>query len=486
MVCTKWILSGVLLRYLGRREAQHPLQGVNHFSLTNTPRFYSDMINLSDALPVQFWQGSEKPFNDALHYGITPICFNQPFQCDDVIRLQFTDDDPDNDYSLLVLDKDDNVLQTVPFDKTVPGQQLIEIPVDSLQFSNPDFLSGIATWDTIAGVPGWFVTGQNFQWPGFGDQVIAESPTSGVSNTGAIGQARPDHPDRGWPAGTYSVRIRGQNLSSNGMDPKYLRLYMFSGNSDSNVNGAVTIGAFEWNIGWGNIYYDVYFTLTEPVHHLWFMWEKHGPSSGFDLKFSLDSITIQSHPSTEWIPDPTYDAKGMYELAFTFESLGICEKTVKLKVIKDGSPSEEIATSDLLSVQSHINATLAIDYSNHKDFYGIAYSETSPAPVFRLRIPAIFYEEDNPAEQEDHELANGTITRLFNKMEERRKLDIGYMPQFMHRKLQIVLMHDTVIIDGKEWIRREAYERAEGNKRYPLKRASVWLHDKNFIKKNSL
>jgi hypothetical protein len=65
-------------------------------------------------------------------------------------------------------------------------------------------------------------------------------------------------------------------------------------------------------------------------------------------------------------------------------------------------------------------------------------------------------------------------------------LEIGFLPNYMHQKIQLVLMHDNVTIDGKRWIRRDGYEKAEGNKRFPLKRASVWLHDKDFIKENQL
>ena len=433
-------------------------------------------MTISNALPVQIWLDGEEPYNSQEVCGVTKICFNQPFQCDDPIGLQFSDDDPDSDYLLLVLDKEDNLITSLPFEKK---PRLIEVPVEQLQFPNYDFNTG--AWSVIANAGGLWPTGPNFAWPGFGSNVIAESMSSGQGNTGAIGINREDYPDRGWPAGTYKVKISGNNESQNGMDPKALRLYILTGPSNSVIDEVLTIDSYYWNPGDGWTEHDVEFTLPGNRNYIWFLWSKGGTSSGYDLKFTLDYIDMTDYPKTEMIED-----EQLHELSFTFESLGICEKTVRLQIVKDGSPSEVIGTSDWLMIDSHFNATVPIDYTNHKDFAGIAYSDLSPVPTFRLRIPAIFFEQDNPAEQEDHELSSGEIVRLYNKLEERRKLDIGFMPQYLHRKLQLVLMHDVVIIDGKEWIRREAYERIDGNKRYPLKRASVWLHDKNYIKENQL
>jgi hypothetical protein len=145
-----------------------------------------------------------------------------------------------------------------------------------------------------------------------------------------------------------------------------------------------------------------------------------------------------------------------------------------------------VATSDCISIRESHSCTIQIQYTNSKDFNGIVYDDSSPVPTFYLRIPAIFFEEDNPAEQEDHELSSGEIVRLYNKLEKRKKLDIGFLPPYMHEKIQLILMHDSITIDDAEWIRREVYEKIEGNKRYPLKRAMVYLHDKNFIKENQL
>lgn len=145
-----------------------------------------------------------------------------------------------------------------------------------------------------------------------------------------------------------------------------------------------------------------------------------------------------------------------------------------------------IAKSDCVSVMESHLCTIPIYYSNSKNFNNLIYQDISPVPTFTLRIPAVFFEVENPAEQEDTELSSGEIVRLYNKLEEKQKLDIGFMPQYMHRKLQLVLMHDQIEIDGRQRIRRDEYEKVQGNKNYPLRRASVFLHDKDFIRENQL
>lgn len=141
--------------------------------------------------------------------------------------------------------------------------------------------------------------------------------------------------------------------------------------------------------------------------------------------------------------------------------------------------------SDAISFKTDHNNTTLITYSNSNYLLGINYT-TSPPPEFIIRIPAIFFEERFPDESEQIDQSNSRIVRLVNQVKSQRMLDIGFMPFYMHKKLQLILTHDTVEIDGTEWVKNEAYELGDGNKRYPLKRAKVWLTDKNFIVRNVL
>jgi hypothetical protein len=111
--------------------------------------------------------------------------------------------------------------------------------------------------------------------------------------------------------------------------------------------------------------------------------------------------------------------------------------------------------------------------------------ETSPPPTFYLRVPAQLWKQDNPQLVEDLELSNGTIVTLRQAIQQKRLLELGFMPAYMHLKVQLALMHEEVIIDGIQWKRRDPYE-APSIENYPLKKGNVLLTKYNSVKKNTI
>jgi hypothetical protein len=127
-----------------------------------------------------------------------------------------------------------------------------------------------------------------------------------------------------------------------------------------------------------------------------------------------------------------------------------------------------------------------IEYTNSSDFDGIRYGGTySPSTTFNLRVPAIFFQESNPQEQEDIELSNGEIVTIRQSIQQKRMFETGYMPNYMHLKLQKVLMHDTVSIDGETWRKRDSYDDSPVQK-YNLKMAKVLLTKYDSVEKNTI
>ncbi len=146
-----------------------------------------------------------------------------------------------------------------------------------------------------------------------------------------------------------------------------------------------------------------------------------------------------------------------------------------------------VAFSDCIDVRESHECTELLRYSNSKDFAGIEYSSLSPQADFYIRIPAVFFHETNPTEEEDFETSGETTVSLRQEIKVKRNLQIGYMPDYMHRKMTLVLAHQTVEIDGDEWVRRDPYEKVPpSNKRYPLKMANVLLTLQGYIKRNIL
>ena len=144
-----------------------------------------------------------------------------------------------------------------------------------------------------------------------------------------------------------------------------------------------------------------------------------------------------------------------------------------------------VLRSDCIHIADTHDCSVLISYSNSSDFDGLIYTDPSPNETFYLRIPAMFFEEDNPQEQEDLELSNGVIVTLRQSIMEKRKLKTGYMPNYMHRKLQKILMHDSVYIDGDYWKKRDSYDTSPIEK-YNLKTASVFLTKYDSVEKNTI
>lgn len=143
-----------------------------------------------------------------------------------------------------------------------------------------------------------------------------------------------------------------------------------------------------------------------------------------------------------------------------------------------------VKKSDCLDVRTNHQCTKLMEYTNSDDFDGIIY-DMSPQPTFYLRVPAQLLEDENPQTQEDLELSNGTIVTVRQTIQEKSIFKLGYMPPYMHTKVQKVLMHDTVVIDDIQWKRRDPYE-APRIEDYPLKKGEVLLTKYNSVLKNTI
>jgi hypothetical protein len=183
-----------------------------------------------------------------------------------------------------------------------------------------------------------------------------------------------------------------------------------------------------------------------------------------------------------------------YELEF-IPNVFISSDTIKGIYFKVFNGATDLAKTDCVVIGGEVDyglytknydldCSVTISYTNATNFDGILY-EQSPQPEFQITIPCQFDVEDNPQEQEDSELSNGVIVTIRQSIQQKRLLKTGYMPNDMHLKLQKILMHDTITINGTEWKKRDAYE-SEPVNRYGLKTASVLLTKYNSVQKNTL
>lgn len=406
-------------------------------------------MKISDALPVQFWLNGETSFNNdvAARCGIYDICFCQPFNCDDEIKIQVDDE-------LLPLHNGDMSGDASSYSQTNESDSYADwtkstasvimnttYPVNSELLYIANNLE-IGTTYTIL----YKVTGSGTYTAGGGnalslaiafyDEDLTLLAGGGATLLSATGSSKVSE-------------------SSTTITPPTGTVYFGFKVSAATVDSGsytVTINHFE--------------VLTD--------------DKVFDLEV-LDSSGVQ----LQYL-EMTEILTGKHQISFIPTNYGICDEQIRLKIYED---DVEVAASDCLDIRTSHVCTELITYSNTRDFDNIEY-DTSPGLDFYLRVPAVFFLERFPEEEELHELSDSDYVRLRNEVKAQRFLELGFMPYYMHRKLKLIFAHDVIeiVVDGttKTWIRQEPYEIAEGNKHYPLKKAGVWLTDKTYIKRNIL
>lgn len=382
---------------------------------------------ISDALPIQFWDADDETFNEKEICGINPQCFCLPVECDDIISQQFTEDYGGFDLGIY---SESGLIDLIPLVEVSSGVWGFTFSFsDYSGFCDQQVQLKIVAQDPALGALSTFTNvGSGTNW------TTGANPSFNI--TGVFGQTKFLHaPFIGVEGATYEFNYNIDVVDA-GAILQDVTIYLL----DSTYAGVGSQGLGA--TGGGNFTGTASITPTGQVAYV-------------AIGALLDDSGVGS-------------AQGDIN-SFSYVAQG--------DVI--------VKKSDCLDVKESHDCTKLIEYSNESDFDGIVYSDISPRPVFYLRIPAILFEEDNPQEQEDLVLSNGVIVTLRQEIQEKRLLETGYMPNYMHKKLQKVLMHESITIDGDGWKRRDAYE-PNPIKKYALKRASVLLTKYNSVLKNTI
>lgn len=410
-------------------------------------------MEVSNSLPIQLWVNGEETFNEKDVCGITKVCWCQPVQSEDDIIIQFNENSGTAFYGF-IYDSDGNAIINFEFNKiavldtyqyhaefkmsdySITNNQvhiwigpISEIPVISSEFETDldgwTQIPSLYDWEW-ANSPDYFADGV----PGYAIKSLEASDFTSLSNSISLNAGE-------------TITIKTQFGGIKDLSDFYLEVYIAEGLTSLQIANYL----FEKNSGIGDNYRTIDETIVVP-----------SDLDHYDQVYFI--IKGDTEPGN----------KG-YVNYFRLSYEGINTDNI-------------VGKTDCLSVRDTHPCTILVNYANATAFDGVP--DSSPMQSFNLRIPAVFFEEQNTQEQEDIELSNDEIVRLYNKVEEKRLLKIGFMPHYMHRKLLLALVHDFVTIDGKEWIKRDEYKKNEGNRHYPLKSAEVLLTDKNFIKENQL
>jgi hypothetical protein len=415
-------------------------------------------MTLSNANPVQFWTSEDDTYNNKSVCGISQVCWCQPWQCDDEIKIQFTDESE----------------TSTPAEETIAMPDLPALSAwltRSIYADRPDWTTGATPSVTLNGTGVSWETSEllyvNYDFLEGYDYSITLDFTRVINS----GSSNPR---------TGALVITDESFTT-----------LFSSSIASSVGANTVTISFTATASCSKIGF--YFTCGHNATIT--VTDYDGTRTGLEEVVVSGSKPyklqiLDSDENELELLDFSAVYVGNYQYAYSLtivpEDYDICDQEISFRILNYDVTPSEVAYSDCLSIKTAHICTNLITYTNAKNFAGLIYADLSPVADFTIRIPSVFFEEDNPAEQEDHELSNGELVRLYNKLGRRRKFNIGFIPNYMHEKLQLILMHDSVTIDGREWIKRDAYEKTEGNKTYPLKKAQVWLTDKNYIKENQL
>lgn len=389
-------------------------------------------VAASDALPIQFWPLELESYNTKEKCGVHDVCFCQEFHCDDEIVIQF-DDDSGDDHVLQFLDEDGELLYQEDFSQDGDIYTASVIPSDiSPDICDSDVVLYISKWASIisdlnGSTDGWSNAGESFNtWDfpiSFSVNFVSSPDDSDIANKDIDIQ-------------------QGQNIrmtfsfgaSTAGMDPISMDI------SVEFKNGGSIIHSFSYNT-----------TTEDIIEEIEF----------FVASSDIDQISIH----TENVGTETNTTMQIY--------------TVKVDY---SAPSYR---SDCVKIRSSGKCSTLIEYSNNRNFAGLFYEQQSPDAVFYARVPAIFFEEREVEEDESMELPNSVLT-LNSQTKTQRLLTTANMPHYMHRKLLLILQHQSVIIDGRQWVKEAPYEKQEGDRRWPLRKAQCWLTDKGSVQRNVL
>lgn len=382
-------------------------------------------MTISDALPVQFWLNDCETYNEKEVCGVHRFCFCQPWECDDQIKIQFTDDLPGE------------IPPLASFANTGAGTSWT---IDS----QPDVsLAGLASSKFLY-APLNIKKGRSYNF-------VAQLTTGSGS-------------------GQFSIRLAFLDASSvevNAVEVPVIDAGPFTINlpitADSNIQSQYVAVRIINNAGAAET-----FTLT---------------SLTFDGQWKLVVYGEDNQIlSSEEFEQTAYAGGYVFSITLILSenSPDLCNRQIRLQIEVLGTM---YAKSDCLHIKDEWECSHLIEYSNNRDYAGLVYDDQSPESSFYLRIPAVFFHEDFPEEDEDIELTSGVQT-LNSTMFSQRQLETDYMPYYMHKKLKLVLKHQVVTIDNLNWVKREAYEIEKGNKRYPKKKATVMLNESDFVARN--
>lgn len=421
----------------------------------------------SSAQPIEFWLTGCETFNEKDVCGAHPACFCTPFNCDDEIRIQFTDDDEEGEFTLRFFDEDSVELFFDTFSKTdlLDGDTYVKSVYDysftpsttSPDLCNKKVQAKVYSVEPIPGTEdpfveylftsdlnGWFNTangvdpatgGSTSDWAWSADLGgTAKNTTVDTFGTKMLRQSSVSVPQQ-----MFFIRIKYQILNANS-DGLFLRFIIRDSGNNQLQND----------------------TFSTPGPHA-----------------SIQTATIQVTDEDVWLNADHF----LLSTTSTDYDAGDVIYIDSIEIYTEQEQEVEVAKSDCIHIKESHACTQLITYRNERNYAGLIYQNESPEIQFKFRIPVVFFRPRFPKTQQALDLSDATIA-LNSQIKVQRLFDTDFLPSYIHKKLNLIFAHQYIEIDNQTWVCEEEYEMVETNRHNQTQKARVWLTESDFIARN--
>lgn len=180
---------------------------------------------------------------------------------------------------------------------------------------------------------------------------------------------------------------------------------------------------------------------------------------------------------------PVFEKTYIYSGDLIPEEEGLCESKVNFIIEKDGVPV--LKTDDYHFTNQ--GCFTVFEYWNNRNAFGIWYDlPISPSVKFYLPITSIFFHESFEGIDNAIDLISTTV-KTSSELKSKRQLEIDYAPYYIHRTIQYMLNHSSILADNISWVKENEYEILEiSDRTYPFKKAFVLLTESDSVIRNVL
>lgn len=413
-------------------------------------------MTVSDACEIQLWPIGEDSFNQEVAGWTEPNCFSQKFLCTGTRRLQVLGDETENQELRLSILENGVEIETVDFVQTNDGIPAIpEAPI------------------TLPSVEDTYNVGSGEDWDsGVNPSIVMTEEDGPQSKIRAM--------DYDFIEGNeyeITVSVVYENASSSGN----IILYILN-----EANNIVETEVYPYTFidTTGTITFPINFTAGSGYAKIGVRVESGG-FGGYTFIASLDNIT-----GTVTVPE-TPATYYLNSVSFNPYDLGLCDKTLTFRVYdaSESDPEVYLFYSDpveFVSVWANGSASgrVTIQYKSVYNFASLIYG--SGSPYFSIDLEGRFRKDNLVTRQKALELRSSVLTTAAS-VKNQRKLTIDDVPDYMHKKINLILAHaasGSVIVNGMEISLEEAYEEGSRPESYPMTPAEVLLTEKNFYSHN--